>query len=48
MPEISLRIRELEKLIEDSLRQIGLEGKQAGGDYFIAVAFNPGSQPGNG
>ncbi len=44
IPEISSRIQELERLIEGSLKQLGLEGKQAGGDHFAAIAFNAGSQ----
>ena len=40
IPEITSRVHDLELLIEHSLREMGQEGKQAGGDHFIALAFN--------
>lgn len=46
VPEIKLRVHELERLIETSVKAAGLEGQQAGGGHFIALAFkaNPGAQ----
>lgn len=43
IPEITLRIQVLEGIIETSLKELGIEGKQAGGDLFAALAFNVGS-----
>jgi len=40
IPEITSRIQQLERLIESSLKELSLEGKQAGGDHFMALAFN--------
>jgi hypothetical protein len=45
MPEMGRRIAHLETSLTEQIRAHGLEGKQAGGDHFIALAFTakPGS-----
>jgi hypothetical protein len=43
LPEMRLRVAELERGIEEQIRERGLEGKQAGADFFFALAFKGGT-----
>lgn len=44
IPEIASRVHDLELIIERCLREVGQEGMQAGGDHFMALAFNAESR----
>lgn len=37
LPAMQLRIRQLEASVESAIREHGIEGNQAGGDFFIAL-----------
>lgn len=43
LPEMRSRVEETERGLTEQIRIHGLEGKQAGGDHFIALAFKAGS-----
>lgn len=42
IPEMHSRVLQLEAGLEEQLRKHGLEGKQAGGDHFMALRFDAG------
>ncbi|MGH8554039.1 MAG: hypothetical protein ACREUD_00410 [Gammaproteobacteria bacterium] len=43
LPEMRSRVEELEHGLAEQIRLLGLEGKQAGGDHFLALTFKAGA-----
>lgn len=43
LPEMRFRVEQLEHGLAEQIRLLGIEGKQAGGDFFLALAFKAGS-----